>query len=291
MEWSDRVICQLRALWAEGHSTAEIGRRLGVTKNAIVGKAHRLDLTARPSPIRRDPNAPASVRRVVVRRVEGPTLPPLPSAVAEAEPFQTVDDAFSTPIMPPERTGPERTGPERTEPEFGIPEPLRPAPVRSEILRPEPLWPEPLWQEPLAPVPMPPAPLSPGLLASGSRASEIRASETMSSSVSRTPVILAPPIVIRPAIVLAPPTLSRPAVAAVRPTFALAPRPVPSAPRPVPSAPRFFGRVVTCCWPLGEPGTREFQFCDVPSEPDRPYCEEHVKVAYVRIRERREDAA
>ncbi len=27
-------------LWDEGHSTAEIGRRMGVTKNAIVGKAH-----------------------------------------------------------------------------------------------------------------------------------------------------------------------------------------------------------------------------------------------------------
>src|SRR5476651_615251 len=55
MEWNDEIIGQLRALWAEGHSTAEIGRRLGVTKNAIVGKAHRLDLPARPSPIRRDP--------------------------------------------------------------------------------------------------------------------------------------------------------------------------------------------------------------------------------------------
>ncbi len=84
MEWSDDIINQLRALWAEGHSTAEIGRRLGVTKNAIVGKAHRLDLPARPSPIRRDPDA-APVRRATVRRVEGPTLPPLPSAVAEGD--------------------------------------------------------------------------------------------------------------------------------------------------------------------------------------------------------------
>src|ERR1700723_4604058 len=84
MEWTDEVISQLRTLWAEGHSTAEIGRRLGVTKNAIVGKAHRLDLPARPSPIRRDPDA-APVRRAPVRRVEGPTLPPLPSAVADVD--------------------------------------------------------------------------------------------------------------------------------------------------------------------------------------------------------------
>src|SRR5476651_2118752 len=94
MEWNDEVIGHLRALWAEGHSTAEIGRRLGVTKNAIVGKAHRLDLPARPSPIRRDPDA-APVRRATVRRVDGPTLPPLPSTVAEA------DGTFSTFVRSP----------------------------------------------------------------------------------------------------------------------------------------------------------------------------------------------
>jgi GcrA cell cycle regulator len=52
MNWTDDDIQRLRTLWAEGHSTAEIGRRMGVSKNAIVGKAHRLDLPGRPSPIR-----------------------------------------------------------------------------------------------------------------------------------------------------------------------------------------------------------------------------------------------
>jgi GcrA cell cycle regulator len=54
MEWAEETIVRLRTLWDEGLSTAEIGRRLGVSKNAVVGKAHRLDLPARPSPIRRD---------------------------------------------------------------------------------------------------------------------------------------------------------------------------------------------------------------------------------------------
>ena len=62
MDWTAQAIEQLKALWAEGHSTAEIGRRMGVSKNAIVGKAHRLNLPARPSPIRRDPAAPARPR-------------------------------------------------------------------------------------------------------------------------------------------------------------------------------------------------------------------------------------
>jgi GcrA cell cycle regulator len=62
-EWTDATITRLRQLWAEGHSTAEIGRRLGVSKNAVVGKAHRLDLPARKSPIRQagagNPRRPA----------------------------------------------------------------------------------------------------------------------------------------------------------------------------------------------------------------------------------------
>ena len=52
MDWTDQTVATLRTLWGEGHSTAEIGRRMDTTKNAIVGKAHRLKLPARPSPIR-----------------------------------------------------------------------------------------------------------------------------------------------------------------------------------------------------------------------------------------------
>ena len=53
--WTPELVQQLSRLWDEGLSTAEIGRRLGVTKNAVVGKAHRLALTPRPSPLKRPP--------------------------------------------------------------------------------------------------------------------------------------------------------------------------------------------------------------------------------------------
>jgi GcrA cell cycle regulator len=52
MDWTSEAIEKLRAYWGEGLSTAEIGRRMGISKNAVVGKAHRLNLTTRPSPIR-----------------------------------------------------------------------------------------------------------------------------------------------------------------------------------------------------------------------------------------------
>ena len=78
MEWTEDTILRLRELWSEGLSTAEIGRRLGMSKNAVVGKAHRLDLPSRPSPIRRGTGEPRP-RRPSVRRTPGPTLPPLES--------------------------------------------------------------------------------------------------------------------------------------------------------------------------------------------------------------------
>jgi len=50
-------------------------------------------------------------------------------------------------------------------------------------------------------------------------------------------------------------------------------------------------RVSTCCWPIGEPGTPTFRFCDDGALPNKPYCQEHASLAYVKVRDRREDAA
>src|SRR5258707_15855415 len=76
MEWAEETIVRLRTLWDEGLSTAEIGRRLGVSKNAVVGKAHRLDLPARPSPVRRDGGSRRATRRSAPRLGAAPRLPP-----------------------------------------------------------------------------------------------------------------------------------------------------------------------------------------------------------------------
>ena len=160
MDWTAEAIERLKALWAEGHSTAEIGRRMGISKNAVVGKAHRLNLPALPSPIRRD----------------------------------------------------------------AVP---RPAPV------------------PRAPRPMP---------------------------VARQ----------------VPPPMLRAAPVAVAPVVAA----VPAAPvvRAFPAArPRFGSR--SCCWPIGEPGTSGFRFCGGEPMAGKPYCTEHAALAYVKPRDRREDAA
>ena len=57
MSWTDEKVSKLKSLWSEGLTTGEIGKRLGVSKNAVVGKAHRLSLNGRPSPIKRQQKA------------------------------------------------------------------------------------------------------------------------------------------------------------------------------------------------------------------------------------------
>jgi GcrA cell cycle regulator len=158
MDWTVEAIERLRALWAEGHSTAEIGRRMGISKNAVVGKAHRLNLPPRPSPIRRETTGDAAPRPQPVRA-------PRPAGI----------------------------GPRLTLPT-------------------------------VAPAP--------------------------------TPVL-----------------------AAV----------TPSAPV-VRSFPRF-SAARACCWPIGEPGQPGFRFCSAEAMGGKPYCAEHAAVAYVKARDRREDAA
>ena len=53
MPWDDNNVAKLKDLWDQGLPTAQIGKLLGFTKNAVVGKAHRIGLERRPSPIRR----------------------------------------------------------------------------------------------------------------------------------------------------------------------------------------------------------------------------------------------
>ena len=72
--WTDAAVEQLRALWAKGLSSMQISRRMpGTTKNAIIGKAHRLNLPSRASPIKKT-GAPKA--QPIIRKT--PTLPPLP---------------------------------------------------------------------------------------------------------------------------------------------------------------------------------------------------------------------
>jgi GcrA cell cycle regulator len=55
MSWTDQRVALLKKLWGEGKTAAEIAKELGnVTRNAVIGKAHRLKLSNRVSPIQQN---------------------------------------------------------------------------------------------------------------------------------------------------------------------------------------------------------------------------------------------
>ena len=80
MAWTDEMVEELKRLWDEGVTTGEIGRRLNISKNSIVGKVHRLGLSGRPSPIKKKSDTqstekapkktPTKEKRPVTKKVE-----------------------------------------------------------------------------------------------------------------------------------------------------------------------------------------------------------------------------
>jgi len=51
MKWTDRAVETLRMLWLEGVPARKIGQRLGgISRNAVIGKAHRLGLSKQNDP-------------------------------------------------------------------------------------------------------------------------------------------------------------------------------------------------------------------------------------------------
>jgi GcrA cell cycle regulator len=53
MSWTDERIERLKKMWSQGATASQIADELGgVSRNAVIGKAHRLGLDARPSPVR-----------------------------------------------------------------------------------------------------------------------------------------------------------------------------------------------------------------------------------------------
>lgn len=92
MSWTDERIEKLRKMWEGGATASQIADELGgVSRNAVIGKAHRLSLKARPSPVK--PNekparpAPAPVAAAKRPRDEAPpfeteTAPAAPAAPA-----------------------------------------------------------------------------------------------------------------------------------------------------------------------------------------------------------------
>jgi len=90
MSWTDERVETLKRMWAEGQSASQIAKELGgVTRNAVIGKVHRLGLSNRVGGKDEDeaPVPPAAVARpepVAAARPEpAPRAEPAPKPAAE----------------------------------------------------------------------------------------------------------------------------------------------------------------------------------------------------------------
>ena len=106
MSWTDERIARLTKMWEGGATASLIAEDLGgVSRNAVIGKAHRLGLKARPSPVK--PNdkseapapkaAPAAARAAPTPKPVAP--PPAPRPSTSTVTFSS-DPAVSTPSGP-----------------------------------------------------------------------------------------------------------------------------------------------------------------------------------------------
>lgn len=172
--WTAAKDAALAAHWAAKLSTAAIGAAMGITKNSVIGRARRLGLEGRPSPI----GVPGPLQSPRPARVGKVTLPQLPATKPPAFQFQRKTTAAALNGLAGRDLDREEIGDEETLPIGEMWRALRESPV----------------------------------------------------------------------------------------------------------VPR--SRSATCCWPIGEPGTTAFRFCDAPdTAPGKPYCVEHCSRAYTRASE------
>jgi GcrA cell cycle regulator len=79
MSWTDERVDLLKKMWGEGQSASQIAKELGgVTRNAVIGKVHRLGLSNRVAGA-----APAST---ATPKSETKTVPKQPAAASKPEP-------------------------------------------------------------------------------------------------------------------------------------------------------------------------------------------------------------
>jgi len=108
MSWTDERIATLTKMWEGGSTASQIAEELGgVSRNAVIGKAHRLGLKSRPSPVKannKEEAAPAP-------RAAKPTPPPEEPRAAAPAPAAPAPQAAPTPRAAPATPAPRAPAP------------------------------------------------------------------------------------------------------------------------------------------------------------------------------------
>ncbi|TCD04292.1 GcrA cell cycle regulator [Erythrobacteraceae bacterium CFH 75059] len=243
MSWTEERIALLKRLWEGGATASQIAEELtGVSRNAVIGKAHRLGLKPRPSPVK---SGGAGRGRTEPAAPQPGLEAPQQDMAAEAAPQEEAKaeaDPAPAPAARPREDAPAARAVSA--------DPAPPSPVEAtggEAAAAIPAAPDaaPAPQEPPAAPPVPPQPrivsVGPGgFLRQG-------------PGDQQAPIPPAPPRRLVPA-------KPSPEIADKTSLLDLNDK--------------------VCRWPLGHPGEADFHFCGEPVNPGFPYCVEHCGRAY-----------
>ena len=105
MGWTDERVESLKKLWQDGLSASQIAKQLGgVTRNAVIGKVHRLGLSGRAAPSKPArpafkaprPARPAAAAPAAPRRIAEPTAVAAAAPTPAPAPVRYVEEAPGT---------------------------------------------------------------------------------------------------------------------------------------------------------------------------------------------------
>src|SRR5947209_9472024 len=109
MSWTEERIERLKKMWHDGATASQIADELGgVSRNAVIGKAHRLGLEQRPSPVKAGEEKEAKAAPAATA-----------AAPAKAPKAETAKVAHAAPAAPaPNEAAPPQPAPNRSSPEM-----------------------------------------------------------------------------------------------------------------------------------------------------------------------------
>jgi GcrA cell cycle regulator len=102
MSWTDERVELLKKMWGEGQSASQIAKELGgVTRNAVIGKVHRLGLSNRSGGASPAKAAPAKDQAEAKPSAPAPAPDPAPTrAAAKPDPAPAPEPAPAAPPRP-----------------------------------------------------------------------------------------------------------------------------------------------------------------------------------------------
>lgn len=125
MSWTDERVELLKKMWNEGHSASQIAKELGgVTRNAVIGKVHRLGLSNRNGP---EADATADAKPKAAAEPPKAAPEPTPEPVIEAPAAPVVDLAQAKAERASQAREAAAPEPEVEEPQVYTPRPIIPA--------------------------------------------------------------------------------------------------------------------------------------------------------------------